>query len=205
VDPAGRYAEIQEMRKAIDTLLFSGDFTPTTFNLAFFMHSLFREDIERESKLLKEEKESSYLEFLTDDAARPTTSPGTLITKAPTPPPAPSTPSRDDAHRDTIVVHRDTHTPAQTVIHAPGTLHRPSANPARPGGRGRLGEGGGGGLHLSQGRGCEEQDAHHRRRRRHPVDRCSRRVLRASRQGRGDPTPPPGPDPTLSPGRRWAR
>ena len=50
-DPAARYGEIQEMRKAVDTLLFSGDFTPTTFNLAFFMHSLFREDIERESKL----------------------------------------------------------------------------------------------------------------------------------------------------------
>ena len=41
------------MRKAVDTLLFSGDFTPTTFNLAFFMHSLFREDIERESKSLR--------------------------------------------------------------------------------------------------------------------------------------------------------
>jgi TonB family protein len=67
IDPAGRYAEVQEMRKAIDTLLFSGDFTPTTFNLAFFMHSLFREDIERESKALKEEKETSYLEYVTGD------------------------------------------------------------------------------------------------------------------------------------------
>jgi hypothetical protein len=43
------------MRKGVDTLLFSGDFTPTTFNLAFFMHSLFRDDIDRETKLLKEE------------------------------------------------------------------------------------------------------------------------------------------------------
>ena len=47
------------MRKAVDALLFSGDFTPTTFNLAFFMHSLFREDIDRETKTLKEEKEAS--------------------------------------------------------------------------------------------------------------------------------------------------
>ncbi len=46
-DPAHRYGDMQEMRKAIDTLLFSGDFTPTTFNLAFFMHSLYREDIDR--------------------------------------------------------------------------------------------------------------------------------------------------------------
>lgn len=67
-ESGARYGEVQELRKAIDTLLFSGDFTPTTFNLAFFMHSLFREDIDRESKLLKEEKEASYLEFLGDDS-----------------------------------------------------------------------------------------------------------------------------------------
>jgi TonB family protein len=65
-DPGVRYSEIQEMRKAVDMLLFSGDFTPTTFNLAFFMHSLFREDIEREAKALKEDKDASYLEYLTD-------------------------------------------------------------------------------------------------------------------------------------------
>jgi len=76
-DPAGRYAEAQEMRKAVDTLLFSGDFTPTTFNLAFFMHSLFRDTIDRESKTLKEEKEASYAEYLTEDVkSAPKTSPG---------------------------------------------------------------------------------------------------------------------------------
>ena len=69
-DPAARYGEIQEMRKAIDTLLFSGDFTPTTFNLAFFMHSLFREDIEQESKVLKDEKDANYVEYLSDEASR---------------------------------------------------------------------------------------------------------------------------------------
>jgi TonB family protein len=73
-DPAARYGEIQEMRKAVDTLLFSGDFTPTTFNLAFFMHSLFREDIEQESKVLKDEKEANYVEYLTEDPARGTPS-----------------------------------------------------------------------------------------------------------------------------------
>jgi TonB family protein len=70
-DPAARYPDVQDMRKALDTLLFSGDFSPTTFNLAFFMHSLYREDIEREAKRLKEDREASYLEFLTDEAARP--------------------------------------------------------------------------------------------------------------------------------------
>lgn len=79
-DPANRYADIQEMRKAVDALLFSGDFSPTTFNLAFFMHSLFREDIDRETKTLAEERQDTYAEFLGEDAAvrragPPTTTP----------------------------------------------------------------------------------------------------------------------------------
>jgi TonB family protein len=79
-EPSARYAEIQEMRKAVDMLLFSGDFTPTTFNLAFFMHSLFREDIEREAKALKEDKDASYLEYLTDGT--PTSAAGRAVAQA---------------------------------------------------------------------------------------------------------------------------
>ena len=74
-DPAARCGEIQEMRKAIDALLFSGDFSPTTFNLAFFMHSLYREDIEREARTLKEDKEASYQEFLAEEPQRPASPP----------------------------------------------------------------------------------------------------------------------------------
>ena len=96
-EPAARFGEIQEMRKAIDTLLFSGDFTPTTFNLAFFMHSLFREDIERESRLLKEEKEASYAELALETASRahPTAPPaaGPPPKQAPAPPPAAPAPA----------------------------------------------------------------------------------------------------------------
>jgi TonB family protein len=66
-DPAARFAEVQEMRKALDALLFSGDFAPTTFNLAFFMHSLFREDIDRESATLAEERDASYADYITDE------------------------------------------------------------------------------------------------------------------------------------------
>lgn len=42
--------------KALAKLMVDGHFSPTTFNLAFFMHSLFREDIERESQELQAEK-----------------------------------------------------------------------------------------------------------------------------------------------------
>jgi len=82
-DPGARYAEIQEMRKAVDTLLFSGDFTPTTFNLAFFMHSLFRDDIERESRRLKEERDASYAEPLPEDTPTPPLVPA-AVAPAPT-------------------------------------------------------------------------------------------------------------------------
>ena len=137
-DPGHRYAEIQEMRKAIDTLLFSGDFTPTTFNLAFFMHSLFREDIERESKVLKEEKEANYFEFLDDikKTPLPTTEPPRAaepprpvpaaagsalplipppapdqpIRTGPAPTPAPAPVVRETPHAATPVPHAPMHT-----------------------------------------------------------------------------------------------
>ncbi len=67
-EPSSRYPEVPEMRKAIDALLFSGDFTPTTFNLAFFMHSLYRDDIEQEAKAVKEDREANYLEFVAEEA-----------------------------------------------------------------------------------------------------------------------------------------
>ncbi len=143
-DPATRYTEIQEMRKAVDTLLFSGDFTPTTFNLAFFMHSLFREDIERESKSLKEEKDTSYIEFLTETGplsrAASATLPGvpseTVEMRAPSaadatvvvPPPAPA------PHHPPAAAHREaTHTPAPLpLVPPPPPPHREPVHHREP-------------------------------------------------------------------------
>jgi serine/threonine-protein kinase len=115
-DPAGRYAEIAEMRKAIDTLLFSGDFTPTTFNLAFFMHSLFREDIDKESKQLKDEKEASYAEFLVDDKAAAKTSP--------------AAPSLTPVPVSAPVAHPVAHAPAPVHAPTPTASHEPPPPPA---------------------------------------------------------------------------
>ncbi|PYQ20870.1 MAG: hypothetical protein DMF79_09450 [Acidobacteria bacterium] len=106
-DPGARYPEMQDMRKGIDTLLFSGDFSPTTFNLAFFMHSLYREDIEREARALQEDQHASYAEFLTEEP-RPEAPPNTktepidprllpphrAAEAAPPEPPLPLAPSR---------------------------------------------------------------------------------------------------------------
>jgi TonB family protein len=92
-DPAARYAEVHEMRKAVDTLLFSGDFSPTTFNLAFFMHSLFRDDIDREARALKEEREASYLEYLAEEAVRAPTVIVPPVEVAAAPPAVPDPPA----------------------------------------------------------------------------------------------------------------
>jgi TonB family protein len=82
-DPADRYASMADMRKAIDTLLFSGDFTPTTFDLAFFMHTLFRDDMDHESRAIDEARRADYREFLEPEA--PKTGSGPAVTPAPSP------------------------------------------------------------------------------------------------------------------------
>ncbi|HXU45887.1 MAG TPA: TonB family protein [Thermoanaerobaculia bacterium] len=51
-----RVSDAVTWHKAISKLMIDGHFSPTTFNLAFFMHNLFREDIERESQEMQAEK-----------------------------------------------------------------------------------------------------------------------------------------------------
>jgi TonB family protein len=69
-DPAARYAEIPEMRKALGSLLSSGAYNASAFSLTFFMHSVFRDDIMREARNLREERKASYLEFLAEPSSR---------------------------------------------------------------------------------------------------------------------------------------
>ena len=70
-DPAGRFAGAAALRKAIDALVFSGDLAPTTFDLAFFMNTLFREEMEREAQALEEARSASYAEFLVEERPAP--------------------------------------------------------------------------------------------------------------------------------------
>ncbi len=88
-EPPARFATVADFRKSLDALLFSGDFTPTTFDLAFFMHTLFREDMEREARSLEEARRADYREFLAQEKP---------AAPAPTPEPdagPPLAPSRD--------------------------------------------------------------------------------------------------------------
>lgn len=63
-DPGARYKDATAFKKAVDTLLFSGDYSPTTFNLAFFMHSLFRDEGDAEATQIKAERGLDYRPFL---------------------------------------------------------------------------------------------------------------------------------------------
>lgn len=54
------YKSVQEFNEVLENLIFSGDYSPTTFNLAFFMHSLYREQSEQSAKLLDMEKTANY-------------------------------------------------------------------------------------------------------------------------------------------------
>ena len=115
-DPAARFAGIAEMRKAIDALLFSGDFTPTTFDIAFFMHTIFRDDIESEARALEEARNADYREFLTEAkpaapalapasagaVPAPTPAPATAPTPAPTAVAEPSASARDERTQATM-------------------------------------------------------------------------------------------------------
>jgi TonB family protein len=78
--PAARFEGAAAMRKAIDALLFSGDFAPTTFDLAFLMHTLFRDEMEREARAVEAARRADYGDLVPDD-----------------PPPAPPRPARPPA------------------------------------------------------------------------------------------------------------
>ncbi|HEY7214367.1 MAG TPA: TonB family protein [Thermoanaerobaculia bacterium] len=51
-----RIADAVTWHKTVSKLMIDGHFSPTTFNLAFFMHNLFRDEIERENQEIQAEK-----------------------------------------------------------------------------------------------------------------------------------------------------
>jgi serine/threonine-protein kinase len=121
-DPAARFQSMGELRKAIDAQLFSGDFTPTTFDLAFFMHTLFREEVERDARAIEAARNADYREFMAEEAAKPP------------PPPAGRTASSDPRPPDTsdalAAVPPQALPPTQAEPRRPGDA-APQA-PARP-------------------------------------------------------------------------
>jgi TonB family protein len=70
-NPSQRYASVGDMRKALDLLLFSSEFSPTTFNLAFFLNTLFRDTIEQDAKNLTEYKKADVSSFMREQPVVP--------------------------------------------------------------------------------------------------------------------------------------
>lgn len=60
LDVTNGYKSMSEFNEDLENLIFSGDYSPTTFNLAFFMHSLYREESEQSAKVLELEKTANY-------------------------------------------------------------------------------------------------------------------------------------------------
>ena len=51
-----RISDVVTWHRTLSKLMAEGQFNPTTFNLAFFMHNLFKDDIERESQEIEAEQ-----------------------------------------------------------------------------------------------------------------------------------------------------
>jgi len=66
-----RFQHIKDLREELGKLIYSGAYSPTTFNLAFFMHSLLRDEIEKEEKKLKEEENIDFTEILKPPKVEP--------------------------------------------------------------------------------------------------------------------------------------
>ena len=52
----GRIKDVVTWHKTLNKFMFEGQYNPTTFNLAFFMHNLFRQEIEKENQEIEVEK-----------------------------------------------------------------------------------------------------------------------------------------------------
>jgi serine/threonine-protein kinase len=91
-----RIADAANWHKAISKILVDGGFGATTFNLAFFMHNLFRAEIERESQEIEAEK---TIEIPAQALAAGVAAAAATATAAPRPPAA--APARRPAADDT--------------------------------------------------------------------------------------------------------
>lgn len=90
-DPAKRFGNAAEMREALDKLLNGGEYSPTTFNLAFYLHNLLRKEIELEEQERQQEAAvdpKPYLEPLPQAVVAPAPAPQRISQPAPVSSPA---------------------------------------------------------------------------------------------------------------------
>jgi TonB family protein len=93
-EPGQRFKDASAFKKAVDTLLFSGDYSPTTFNLAFFMHTLFRDEGDEDAARISAERLADYRPYLAASEVRPPVPPSAPPGTGPVRPGAVATPSQ---------------------------------------------------------------------------------------------------------------
>ena len=57
------FANVEAFSAELERVLYDGEYSPTTFNMAFFMHTLFREENDRDATAMKVEQGDNYLGY----------------------------------------------------------------------------------------------------------------------------------------------
>ncbi|MBL0210728.1 MAG: energy transducer TonB [Holophagaceae bacterium] len=57
------FENVQAFNAEMDHVLYDGDYSPTTFNMAFFMHTLFREENDRDGAAVKAEQADNFAAY----------------------------------------------------------------------------------------------------------------------------------------------
>ena len=57
------FATVEAFSTELERVLYDGEYSPTTFNMAFFMHTLFREENDRDTSAMKTEQGDNYIAY----------------------------------------------------------------------------------------------------------------------------------------------
>jgi serine/threonine protein kinase len=57
------YNSVNDFNAELDRVLYDGDYSPTTFNMAFFMHTLFREENDRDVQAMKSDQSEDFAAY----------------------------------------------------------------------------------------------------------------------------------------------
>jgi hypothetical protein len=58
------FGNAAEFNSALEQVLYDGDYSPTTFNMAFLMHTLFRQENESDFQAMKQDQSANYAQYL---------------------------------------------------------------------------------------------------------------------------------------------
>ncbi|MBS1767188.1 MAG: energy transducer TonB [Acidobacteria bacterium] len=61
--PGNPFNSVESFNAELERVLYDGDYSPTTFNMAFFMHTLFRDENERDGAAMKAEQADNFTAY----------------------------------------------------------------------------------------------------------------------------------------------